>query len=340
MGLLDALKDQQFRSDVGTGLLSLLQGASNSAASTVSGPVDLMAAGLRKVGMNVPQNALLGSEWMKQKGLTQTPQNEYAGIAGESLGNILPIVAQAKAPQIANGLLSMAQNAMTPAAPFMAERGAVVVGPRSEALETARKNGVTMLGLPENNTALDRANAMPEFAKPLWQGFRGDGKEGNWYTNSVAEGVRRGYLENRPISAEFRGPSVGLVAEDPSITFGPQFTQDVVDILGGDLGKKFLKDVGGPGSQLSHFDMIYALKSRLGSGGLGEQAALDVYNKSKARTKGFSGADLTLLHPTTPVRYATAAFDPARRSELDRMAGVLPLGLLSIPDRESSGQRK
>lgn len=32
--------------------------------------------------------------------------------------------------------------------------------PRAEALETARKNGVTMLGLPENNTPMDRAKAM------------------------------------------------------------------------------------------------------------------------------------------------------------------------------------
>lgn len=32
--------------------------------------------------------------------------------------------------------------------------------PREEALETARKNAVEMLGLPENNTAMDRARAM------------------------------------------------------------------------------------------------------------------------------------------------------------------------------------
>ena len=32
--------------------------------------------------------------------------------------------------------------------------------PQAEALETARKNAVTMLGLPENNTAMDRARAM------------------------------------------------------------------------------------------------------------------------------------------------------------------------------------
>ena len=60
-------------------------------------------------------------------------------------------------------------NAPTPLA-FAALPAAVVKGakaakavkaaPRDEALETARKNAVTMLGLPENNTAMDRARAL------------------------------------------------------------------------------------------------------------------------------------------------------------------------------------
>ena len=36
----------------------------------------------------------------------------------------------------------------------------VLRGPRAEALETARQNAVKMLGLPENNTAMDRAKAL------------------------------------------------------------------------------------------------------------------------------------------------------------------------------------
>jgi hypothetical protein len=36
----------------------------------------------------------------------------------------------------------------------------VLRGPRAEALETARQNAVKMLGLPENNTAMDRARAL------------------------------------------------------------------------------------------------------------------------------------------------------------------------------------
>lgn len=44
------------------------------------------------------------------------------------------------------------------AAPLMVK--ALRNAPRSEALETARQNAVKMLGLPENNTAMDRAKAL------------------------------------------------------------------------------------------------------------------------------------------------------------------------------------
>jgi len=44
------------------------------------------------------------------------------------------------------------------AAPLLAK--ALRAAPRDEALETARKNAVKMLGLPENNTAMDRAQAL------------------------------------------------------------------------------------------------------------------------------------------------------------------------------------
>ena len=46
--------------------------------------------------------------------------------------------------------------AAAPAAIIKATKAA----PRAEALETARKNAVKMLGLPENNTAMDRARAL------------------------------------------------------------------------------------------------------------------------------------------------------------------------------------
>lgn len=87
-------------------LLDFLQGASNAAASNVSGPVDLLGAGLRFMGVPVPENALMSSKWMEERGLTRKPKNALAGVLGEAAGLSAPIAAAAKAPQIAAGLLA------------------------------------------------------------------------------------------------------------------------------------------------------------------------------------------------------------------------------------------
>jgi hypothetical protein len=105
------------------GLLDFLQGASNAAASNISGPVDLLGMGLRGIGVPVPQNAFLGSQWMQDKGLTRKPENYYAGLLGEAAGNVLPIVAAAKAPQIARGLLQAGDNLRAPTPMNSATRG-------------------------------------------------------------------------------------------------------------------------------------------------------------------------------------------------------------------------
>lgn len=91
-------------------LLSGAQGASNAAASTVSGPVDLISWTLRQAGIPIPQNAVGGSNWFAQQGLTREPENKLAGLLGEGLGAAMPAVVAAKAPQIAGGLLKGAEN--------------------------------------------------------------------------------------------------------------------------------------------------------------------------------------------------------------------------------------
>jgi len=90
------------------------QGASNAAASTVTGPVDMLAWLLRKGGVNVGEAPIGGEAWMRQKGLMATPENRLAGLLGEGAGLAAPIVAAAKAPEIAGGLLQMGRNLATP----------------------------------------------------------------------------------------------------------------------------------------------------------------------------------------------------------------------------------
>jgi hypothetical protein len=95
-------------------LLDFLQGASNSVASNVSAPVDGIAWLLRKAGLPIPTNPVGGSDWMAQRGLTAEPQNKIAGLLGESIGGVAPMLAAAKAPQIAKGLLQGADNLAAP----------------------------------------------------------------------------------------------------------------------------------------------------------------------------------------------------------------------------------
>ena len=106
------------------GLLDFLQAASNSAASNVSGPVDGLAWLLRKAGIDVGE-PVGGSAWMERQGLTRPVKQSGASLAGETAGLLAPIAAAAKAPQIAKGLLQMADNAAAPRA-LRPDQGAIV----------------------------------------------------------------------------------------------------------------------------------------------------------------------------------------------------------------------
>jgi len=102
------------------------QGASNAAASTVTGPVDMLAWLLRKGGVDVGEAPIGGEAWMRQKGLMATPENRLAGLLGEGAGLAAPIVAAAKAPEIAGGLLQMGRNLAAPT-PLNKQAGAINV---------------------------------------------------------------------------------------------------------------------------------------------------------------------------------------------------------------------
>ena len=106
-------------------LLDFLQGASNGAASNVSAPVDGLAWLLRKAGVNVGDAPMGGSNWMRAMGLTADPQNKLTGILGESFGGVAPMLAAAKAPQIANAIIKGGENLRAPAT-MNPQAGAIV----------------------------------------------------------------------------------------------------------------------------------------------------------------------------------------------------------------------
>lgn len=90
------------------------QSASNAIADNVAGPVDLLSMGLRGIGLPIPQNPVGGSQWMTDKGLRRDVPMGLPRIIGETLGMAGPMVAAAKAPQIAQGLLAAGDNIAAP----------------------------------------------------------------------------------------------------------------------------------------------------------------------------------------------------------------------------------
>ncbi len=113
-GLLGFLSDEQARRDMAENARNLAQSASNSIAGNITGPVDAIAWALRKAGVPVGNEPIGGSDWGRRVGLLGDVTPGASAVAGETLGLLAPIVGQAKAPEIARGLLSMADNAMKP----------------------------------------------------------------------------------------------------------------------------------------------------------------------------------------------------------------------------------
>ena len=124
-------------------ILDFLQGASNSAASNVSAPIDGLNWLLRKAGMPVSEKPFLGSDWMAEKGLTVQPQNRNAGLLGEAIGGVLPIVAAAKAPQIAKGLLQAESNAMNPR--VLRKESGMFIGPSAKSWDAEAASKAQLL---------------------------------------------------------------------------------------------------------------------------------------------------------------------------------------------------
>lgn len=91
MGLLEALRDPQFRSDLGTNARQLGQSASNTIAEGVTMPVDALAWLLRRGRVQVPQNPVGGSDWAKQQGLMADVPAGAPKMAGEALGLLAPM---------------------------------------------------------------------------------------------------------------------------------------------------------------------------------------------------------------------------------------------------------
>lgn len=71
-------------------LRNFAQSANNTVAENVSVPVDAIAWALRKTGIPV-NKPMLGSDWMREKGLTKDVEQGGAQLAGETVGMLSPL---------------------------------------------------------------------------------------------------------------------------------------------------------------------------------------------------------------------------------------------------------
>lgn len=141
------------------------QSASNSVAETASAPIDAITWALRKAGLPVPENAVGSSDWMAQKGLTAPVEAGIPKMAGEVLGNVIPAIGFAKAPQIARGMNRMVDNAMAPAT-LGKERG--VIDPEMLGLPVNKDGTVSLFHgtTPEGADAIANTRMMKSAGEP------------------------------------------------------------------------------------------------------------------------------------------------------------------------------
>ena len=157
------------------GLLNFLQAASNTAADTVAGPVDLFSFLLNKAGVPVTE-PVGGSEWMRKKGLKKDVPQNAASLAGETVGLLSPVAVAANAPKIARGLIQGAENLAAPAT-LNKQAGAVVWhGTKTkEAAEDIMRNGLKRGGDVKDNIGTLSPDAASVATDP-----RLAGRYGNW----------------------------------------------------------------------------------------------------------------------------------------------------------------
>jgi hypothetical protein len=72
-------------------LRNTAQSASNMVAENASVPVDALAWALRKMGVPVGDKPVMGSDWMREKGLTAPTQEGASKVVGDTIGMISPM---------------------------------------------------------------------------------------------------------------------------------------------------------------------------------------------------------------------------------------------------------
>lgn len=289
----------------------LLQAASNIASGSATGNVDAAAWVLRKAGLPIPPNALGTSKWAEEIGLTRPVREGLPKMAGESLGLLSPIVASARAPQIAAGLLTAGDNLAAPVAAGMGrgQRGHVgIAAPEEARIARMVEQGYTPGFWRGGKTVADGPHYTPDMAAAVSFGKRSAGDAADVREYAIRLG------NSLDFSKRYTAGQLRSLRDVLKKDYGSKYADELLDVP---------SDYGGaaPGAA------IYQIAEQLSGGNAA--AAL--------RAAGFdtinAGQEVVTLHRAGLIRDAKRAlFDPKNRLSADPFAavgaGAIGLGLL------------
>lgn len=233
-------------------LQDFLQSMSNSAASNVSAPVDGINWLLRKAGLPVSDEPVLGSDWLAKNGYTRPVEQNAASLAGETAAMLAPFGMAAKAPQVARGLLQAGENV---AAPSVLNKQA----------------GVYLVHTPTKPNSAVGSRFDTEFVGNM-----------SPKTPRRIEDLQGSSLLAMPWDSTSRGYSVKSISDEllpnPVLTTGGQdFARDLAHInsnvagaSGGDIAKRIQDRVRIATKENQHFGgngSVYSLPTTMGAGG-------------------------------------------------------------------------
>lgn len=303
--LLKAAKDPKFREDVIRGLGETF---SRGVAGVLGAPVDLTTMAMRPFGYNVPAEQVVGG-------------SEYIGRQMEEAG----LISSARRPTA-----EFLANVLTPDPMDVAKLAAMAVpvvgramreAPRDEAMRIAQANAAKPvseggLGLPPDNTAMDRAKAM------------GFDVEGFHATGGDFKQIDPAMIAKSDYGTIGQGFYV-----DPSKTAG---YSNLVARLNQAKTPQNIMPVKLRSSDLYDMTGMIGPTSKEGSKALTENMKNAGYSGTFTSMPDGSINEIAVFDPSI-VRSRFAAFDPARRYESDLLGAADPRLLAGVAGATGAG---
>lgn len=301
------------RKQIVDALRNTAQSASNMVAENASVPVDVLAWALRKAGVPIGDKPVMGSDWMREKGLTAPVQEGMSKAIGDTIGMVGPMGFSKAGSQA----LMEAGKKMKGLPVGLSIKDVSGAYPQAEALALAQQRAALPveqggLGLAPTNTAAERAAAMG-FDRNVLHGTSSDINkvvvlpEGRRYVQPFYTTA-----DNSKDAAEFASQFANTKAEMGSPRVMPLVMRNnVMDTRNNPEALKKLQDV----AEQSYTEL------KLGEKGLPTWGQVNNY-ATEAKNSGIDSillderAHLNSIAHLNPenIRSRFAAFDPFRKT--------------------------